>query len=368
MNEIEILPDYDVITKSIFLSASLTDEYWYNCAKDVFRTCLIYLKRNNTTTNRDIWEFCSQTLDEIQAAFRTLPLTERGALKHIDKSDSPASSSIISILQERIKFFYYLVDTDGDFSFRKFIRQQTRDANGHFRLQPNLFILNIEQYENLFKPLMTLAIDTMIREILSQQDDLDRRIFVIIDELGTLYKMDSIIKLETVGRSKGACLICANQDLGRIEEQYGKANLKSFFNNFNTKITFRINEPETADYLSKASGEQQFIKMMQSRQLSPSEIGDRRNFSEQERTERLIIPTELETLKDLHAIINIANYGIAQIEVPPVFYPVKHPYFILREFEDSPENMTLENVQSAATSTIAQRQKKTETKLDLVDV
>lgn len=208
----------------------------YNCAKDVFRTGLVYLKLNRKTKNKDLWEFFSQTLEAIQAAFTTLPLAERGALKHIDKSDSPASASIVSILQERIQFFRYLVDIDGDFSFRQFIRNQNKSEI--FSPQPNLYILNIEQYETIFKPLMTLAIDTMIRETLSLPDDLNRRIFFIIDELGTLYKMNSILKLETVGRSKGACLICANQDLGRIEEQYGKANLKSFFNNFNTNFTF----------------------------------------------------------------------------------------------------------------------------------
>ncbi|VBB08460.1 Hypothetical protein LUCI_3732 [Lucifera butyrica] len=326
-NELEILPDYDVIAKSLYLSSDPKDEYWYNCAKDVFRTGLVYLKMNNKTRNKDLWEFFSQTLEEIQAAFRTLPLSERGALKHIDKGDSPAAASIVSILQERIQFFRYLVDTDGDFSFRKFIRQSKNNTP-----QPNLYILNIEQYETIFKPLMTLAIDTMIRETLSLPDDLNRRIFFIIDELGTLYKMNSILKLETVGRSKGACLICANQDLGRIEEQYGKANLKSFFNNFNTNITFRIREPETAEFLSKAIGEQQLVKMMQSRQMSPSEMGDRKSFSEQERTERLIIPTEFQTQEDLEAIINIANFGISHIEVPRIFYKDRYPHFVMREF------------------------------------
>ena len=259
-NELEIPPDYDVIAKSLFLSTDIKDEYWYNCAKDVFRTGLIYLKLNGATSNKELWEFFSQTLEYMQAAFKTLPLAERGALKHIDKGDSPASASIVSILQERIQFFRYLVDVDGDFSFRKFIREQQKDLGDQFQPQPNLFILNIEQYKTIFKPLMTLAIDTMIRETLSLPDDLNRRIFFILDELGTLYKMDSILELETAGRSKGACLMCASQDLGRIEENYGKANLKTFYNNFNTNFSFRVREPETAEFLSKAIGEQNIIK------------------------------------------------------------------------------------------------------------
>lgn len=327
-NEIESLPDFDIMAKSLFISPSEKDSYWYNCASDVFKSGLIYLKSSNQTSNKQLWNFFSMPLTNIKAAFATLPLEYRGATKHIDKEDAPASASIISILQERIQFFLYLTDLDGDFSFRKYIREQVEG-----KVHPNLFILNIEQYSTLFKPLMTLAIDAMIRETLSLPDKLDRRIWFIIDELGTLYRMDSVIKLETVGRSKGGCLVCANQDLGRIEEMYGRANLKSFFNNFNTNFTFRIREPESAEFLSKAIGDQQIIKTSQSRQMSPNEVGDRRSENDQEKIERLIMPVEFQSLLDLEAIVNIAGYGVAKINVPKIFFKETNESFIMRDFK-----------------------------------
>ena len=367
-NELEIPPDYDVIAKSLFLSTDVKDEYWYNCAKDVFRTGLVYLKLKGTTSNKELWEFFSQTLEYMQAAFKTLPLSERGALKHIDKGDSPASASIVSILQERIQFFRYLVDIDGNFSFRKFIREQEKDLGDQFQPQPNLFILNIEQYKTIFKPLMTLAIDTMIRETLSLPDDLNRRIFFILDELGTLYKMDSILELETAGRSKGACLMCASQDLGRIEENYGKANLKTFYNNFNTNFSFRVREPETAEFLSKAIGEQNIIKKIQSRQMSPNEIGDRRSISDQEKTERLILPTEFQEQVDLRAIINIANFGISSIDVPPIFYKERHPNFILRNFTEFIAEVQPEETKQESQEEKKPQKKKTDVRFDLSNI
>jgi Type IV secretory pathway, VirD4 components len=330
-NELEIQPDYDVISKSLFLAPDTKDEYWYNCAKDVFRTGLVYLNMQGTTTNKDLWEFFSQPLSGYQEAFYSLPIGEQGAMKHIDKQDSPASASIISIVQERIGFFKYLQGKDGDFSFRKFIREQKKNEDGVAIHNPDLFLLNIDQYEQICKPLMTLAIDTMIRETLSLPDKLDRRIFFILDELGSLYKMESILKLETVGRSKGACLVCANQDLGRIEERYGKPNLKTFFNNFNTTVTFRVKEPETAEFLSKAVGEQQIILNVQSRNMSPSDMGDRKNIAEQEKMERILIPAEFQNLPKLHAILNVADYGITNIKIPPIFYKEKYPNFVLRQ-------------------------------------
>ena len=337
MNEIEIPPDLDVIAKSLYINPGNTNnDYFYDTAADIFRTGIVYLRREGRTKNRDILNFFSGSMEEIKAAFMTLPLEERGALKHIDKKDANSSATVISVLQGRLEFLRAMVDLDGDFSFRKYIR------GNRGKRQPKLFILNIDQYEKVFKPIMTLAIDVMIREALSLPDSSTRRIWFVIDELGTLFKLDSLIKLERVGRSKGACLVCANQDLGKVEEQYGKAELKSFFNNFNTTFTFCVKDPETAEFLSRAIGEQQLIKTAHSRQMSPSDVGDRKSESEQEKTERLVMSTELQYLPKFHAFINITGVGVSQMVIPHGpgdFFEAKEPHFIMRDWtEVEPSN------------------------------
>ena len=174
------------------------------------------------------------------------------------------------------------------FSFKNYVRSKSTR---------NLYLLNIDIYKDIFKPLMSLVV-TMIREVLSLEDDLERRVFFMIDELGSLYKLESILDLVTVGRSKGAPLICANQDLGRLEKTYGEPNIKTFFNNFNSLVVFRINEPESADYLSKAIGTAA-DQSTSNAQIAPSDFGDRKGFSEHEKLERVIIPSELQSLKTL---------------------------------------------------------------------
>ena len=326
-NEIKDFPDYDIIAKSLYHSPDVRDEFWYNCAKDVFRTGLVYLARNHQRANRDIWEFFSQTLEEMKTAFQTLPLAERSALKHIDKADSNQSASIISILQERLQFFRYLADMDGDFCFRDYIQSKT---NG------NLYILNIDQYKEIFKPLMTFAMDTIIRETLSMPDNLNQRYFFIIDELGSLNRLDSLLDLLTVGRSRGASLICANQDLGRIKAAYGASNTTTFFNNFNTTFMFRIHDPETAEFLSKSIGEKQVVKQMESQQMSPKAVGDRKGFSDQEKYERIIIPSEFQNLKNFESILKVSTYGVAQMKIPQLFYPTINRHFMMKTFAELP--------------------------------
>ena len=79
-NEICDYPDLDVLCTSLYEPPRESkDVYWYNAARDVFRTGLFYLLREGRTCNRDIWEFFSQPLQHIRDALYTLPVRELGA-------------------------------------------------------------------------------------------------------------------------------------------------------------------------------------------------------------------------------------------------------------------------------------------------
>jgi type IV secretory pathway TraG/TraD family ATPase VirD4 len=325
-NEVQDYPDLDVLCTSLYEPPKDSkDAYWYNAARDVFRTGLFFLLREGKTSNRDIWEFFSQPLEHIRNALYTLPVREMGALKHIDKADSNQAASIISILQERLTFFRYLTDCDGSFSFRKFIRDDTD--------RRNLFLMNIRRYDAIFRSLMTFVIDIMIREVLSLSDSFSRRITFVVDEFGSLAKMPGVFDFLTMGRSKGGFLVLANQDLGSVSHIYGADQKETFFNNFNVHMVFRLNDPTTAEFLSKAFGEREVIKKFQSSQFSPTDLGDRFSMSEQEKLEKIILPTEFQSLPDFHSYLKIANYGLTRMKTPQQFLPLISEEFAPRDFD-----------------------------------
>jgi type IV secretory pathway TraG/TraD family ATPase VirD4 len=324
-NEIQDYPDLDILGTSLYEPPKdCKDPYWYNGARDVFRTGLFYLLREGRTTNRDIWEFFSQPLHHIKDSLYTLPISELGALKHIDKADSNQAASIISILQERLTFFRYLTDRDGSFSFRKFIRDDSD--------RRSLFLMNIRKYDAIFRSLMSFVIEIMIREVLSLTDSFSRRITFICDEFGSLAKMPGIFDFLTMGRSKGGFLVLANQDLGSVSNIYGSDKKETFFNNFNVHLVFRLNDPTTAEFLSKAFGEREVIKKFQSSQFSPSDLGDRFSMSEQEKLEKIVLATEFQSLADFHAYLKIANYGLTRMKTPRKFLPKIAEEFVARDF------------------------------------
>jgi len=325
-NEVMDYPDLDVLSTSLYEAPKdCKDPYWYKAARDVFRTGLFYLLREGKTSNLDIWEFFSYPLQEIRDCLYTLPMREMGALKHIDKADSQQAASVVSILQERLTFFRYLTDRDGTFSFRRFI-QNDKDKR-------SLFLMNIPQYDAIFQPLMTFVIDIMTREVLSLPDSHTRRITFLIDEFGSLAKMPSIFDFLTMGRSKGGFLVLANQDLGSVGNIYGHDQKETFFNNFNLHLIFRLNDPTTAEFLSRAFGEREVVKKFSSSQMSPTDLGDRISISEQEKLEKIILPTQFQDLKDFHAYLKIANYGVTTMKTPRKFLPAITDEFVRRDFD-----------------------------------
>ncbi len=351
-NEVRDYPDLDVLCTSLYEPPKdCKDPYWYNAARDIIRTGLFYLLCEDRTSNKDIWEFFSRPLLQIRDSLATLPIRELGAVKHIDRADSQQAASIVSILQERLTFFRYLTDCDGPFSFRSFIQ------NGADRR--NLFLMNIQENKAIFRPLMTFVIDTMIREVLSLRDDYSRRITFVVDEFGSLDKMPSIFDCLTMGRSKGGFLVLADQDLGSVASVYGSDKKETFFNNFNAHLVFRLNDPTTAELLSKAFGEREVIKKFQSSQFSPSDLGDRFSMSEQEKLERIVLPTEIQNLPDFHSYLKIANFGLTRMITEKRILPQLSQEYDRRDFglksmiRKAPDSPADRSVQSAEPMEVA---------------
>lgn len=67
--------------------------------------------------------------------------------------------------------------------------------------------------------------------------------------------------------------------------------------------------------------------------MSPTDLGDRISISEQEKLEKIILPTQFQALKDFHAYLKIANYGITALETPRNFVPVVTDEFVPRDFD-----------------------------------
>lgn len=321
--EIKTPMDIDAISYSLIPDAKGQgmDPFWNNAARDVFVGILNYLYRTGDHNYKALWEMLTADSEFLAEALRTTPGSEAGA-KHIADPASKQTGSILSVMAQYTKVFGYLKDIKGDFSLVKWLESDH---------QGTIFITNYADIQDTLKPVLTLMIDLMARKLLSMPDDYNRRIFFLLDEFGTLQKMQSIINLLTLSRSKGGAAIIGIQDIGQIDNTYGKDLRQSIVNACGTNVTFSMADPVTAEFASKRIGSRDVIETLDTQSIGVMDNRDGINLGKQRKTLPLLMPSELMGLKDLSAYVKFPNFDGTISKWKYKSYKTINVPFILKE-------------------------------------
>lgn len=247
---------------------------------------------------------------------------------HLVKLDSAQAAGIMSTLMRYARVFEYLPGLDGDFSFRRWIREEGEGF---------LFLPVPPRFRSLLAPLFAAVVDLLFLELLSLPDDVRRRRWFIIDELGALGKLNRLVDALTLARSKGGCVWVGIQDFGRVDQLYGRALRETLWNNTALKVVLRVDAPDTADYLSRSIGEPEVEIPDENVAMGVEDYRDGLSFSRRDTLKRLVLPSEIQALPDLTCIAKLGGLPPAMDRV--VFTPAErnHPDFVRRENIPRPE-------------------------------
>lgn len=321
-NEIRSLLDIDAIAASMIpLPPNVKEPFFYNNAREVFRTILVYLYKNNQRNNVHIWKTLTLETEQLAELLSTTEGCEAG-YKHIADAKSKTTENIISTLIEHTTCFRFLADIEGDFSTREWMRSGTGF----------LHITNLPEAEETIKPALTLFIDLLIRNLLSLPNSSERRIHFVLDELGTLKKLESIHKLIVLTRSKGGCAILGAQDVGKLDDVYGSNFRKSLLNSCGTSVILSCKDPDTAEYLSKMIADREVKEKRGNLSYGPSAFRDGGSISEQVQTRRLVLPAEIMDLPNLTAYVKYPGYPWTITKAEYKGYPSEVEPLLLRDF------------------------------------
>lgn len=315
-NEIKTEYDIDAVATSLIPPATGDSVFWNDAARDVFSGILIYLYQQKRTTNADIWKTVTLDIKELSNILKMTPGAERGYV-YIQDGSSKQAISIHSVLMQYAKSFSYL-NIDGDFSIAKWIQKPTG----------NIYVPNYANTKDTLKPILSLFVDLIGRQLLSLSDDFNRRIFIFIDEFGTLQRLSTIKSLLTLGRSKGASVWIGIQDIGQIEAIYGKSSRQTIVNACGTSLIFRVNDPTEAQYLSEKIGNVILKVPQENFSMGVEDLRDGFGVTKSEKTEPLIMPSEIQSLNNLEAIIKFVGNSITKIKFIHKPFENKNPSFI----------------------------------------
>lgn len=227
------------------------EKFWRDGAREVFAAIINYLRLENRRSNSFINEMLSRKPAEIGACMRAYKVCAN-AVNFISPPDSLQAGGIMATLTQFTKFFRFMdYRGEGVFSIKDWL-SDGRDGT--------IFIVNKSDLQDILRPMLTLFIDLLIGGILSLSEDRFRRIYLMIDEMGTLHPLESLVSLLTFGRSKGASAWLAVQDFSQIDHIYGEDRRKTILNACTTHVYFSVADNSTAELISRLIGEQEAVE------------------------------------------------------------------------------------------------------------
>ncbi|MEO0282253.1 MAG: type IV secretion system DNA-binding domain-containing protein [candidate division WOR-3 bacterium] len=321
-SEIKTPMDIQAIASSLIPDPIGQDPFWIQAGRNVFTGILHYCYQQNKKTNKDIWETLTLPLTSLANILRGTKGAEAG-YTYIQDPASKQALGVVATMMTYTSFFEYMTDGDDDFSISSWISQ---DEKRGF-----IFITNYSDIQNTLKPVLSLFIDLVSRKLLSLSDNINRRIYFLIDEFGTLQKLSSIKNLLTLSRSKGGSVWLGIQDIGQIEKLYGRELRQAIVNACGTNIIFNVADPDTAQFFSRKIGDIEYSYIDETKSMGVEDYRDGISLSRKEKTKPLILPSDIMNLRDLKCFIKIPNYYITQTSLKYKSFTDVNPSFLMRE-------------------------------------
>jgi type IV secretory pathway TraG/TraD family ATPase VirD4 len=291
LSEIETVADIPAISKSLVPDSEGEAKAWSEYAQQFLDAVLEYCFTNDLT-NRDLLEIVAsaefEQLQQICAGTPAAALLKQGN----ERMFASVRGSAIKAL-EALK---YLDPGAGKnaFSIRKHIAEQ----------RPGwIYLTYQQQHRDGLSRMICAAIDVASRAVLSLPPDLNRRVIFALDELPLLGKVQSIVELLTNGRKYGAVVFVGLQTIAQLRNSFGKDTAQTLLSCLGSWLVLRVNDAETADFMSRYLGEQEIERFVESSSKSSSwaEPTARNSETRQQQivTQRAVLPAELQQLPDL---------------------------------------------------------------------
>ena len=321
-SDIKTKLDINVMASSLIPPVYTGDTFWNDAARGVFSGILHHLWRNEQRTNADIWTGVTAPGEQIHEWLRNTPEGQTG-FRYIEDASSKQALSVFATMMQYTAAFEYMSQGDSTFSVSEWL---TNERPGF------IFVTNQSDLKDTLKPILSLFIDFLGKKLLSLPDDLQRRVFFLLDEFGTLQRLSSIKELLIASRSKGGSCWIGIQDIGQLNKLYTQDVADTIVNACGSSVMFAVSDPRTAKYLVDKIGDTEIMEAEETYSMGVANYRDGVSLTQRRKRQRLILDSELMNLPDLQAYVKIPNnpfvtlsrFGIRE-------YPVRTISFVIRE-------------------------------------
>lgn len=180
-----------------------------------------------------------------------------------------------------------------------------------------LFLPVRESEIEIQKPLISTWIQAAAKGLMACGVNNDRTLWIVVDELPSLKKIPALSMLMAEGRGFGAAVVLGIQEINQLEEEFGKNTSKTILGLCSTQFHFRLNNADTAEWVSKVLGEAEREEVEEDLNYSADDIRDGVRVSSKRQNRKIVLPSEIMDLPDLSCFAKI--WGVeskARIDIP----------------------------------------------------
>ncbi|EOX1527487.1 type IV secretion system DNA-binding domain-containing protein [Vibrio cholerae] len=180
-----------------------------------------------------------------------------------------------------------------------------------------LFLPVRESEIEIQKPLISTWIQAAAKGLMARGVNNDRTLWIVVDELPSLKKIPALSMLMAEGRGFGAAVVLGIQEINQLEEEFGKNTSKTILGLCSTQFHFRLNNADTAEWVSKVLGEAEREEVDEDLNYSADDIRDGVRVSSKRQNRKIVLPSEIMDLPDLSCFAKI--WGMeskARIDIP----------------------------------------------------
>ena len=264
-------------------------------------------------------------------------------MRKLLETQNPCVDTLVNILTradgEQIKAFLKNTDSQGyfrdnaekaiagvQFLLNKYVRPLRSVALDSFSFHDwvhdpdagNIFFTWDENKRTSLKPLVATWIDTICSTILSHEPMTNKRLWLMLDELDSLGKLESFVPAATKGRKHGLRMVGSIQDWSQLDSNYGKDGAATILSCFRNYLIFGAANAVNADKASQIIGHHEVERL----KVSYNNMGKGNSRSFAHEKEAVVMDSEISNLPDLTGYVKFGeDFPAARLSIPYVEYP-----------------------------------------------
>lgn len=310
----ECAEDYDFMefAESLIPPEKRGDPFWVKAAQQMLATAAQELKKEGSPTIEKLLELLLQKpLKEAVEEFR-----DTNVSTYFDPEAGRMAHSIRAILIAALWSLKYLESSKDYFSIKKWVQDPNETGT--------LFICCDPTQRNALRPLMTAWLSIAIKSLLGMPEDLNRRVWFIMDELASLNHVPCLVGALAEGRKYGGAIVVGCQNYSQVTKIYGYEDSETIFDLIGTRAGLQ-SYGSTAQQIAKHYGKQEILEANESLSYGENSFRDGLSLTEHKVVKDVVSETDFSMLNPLEAYIKYPrNIPIVKMKfllkpIAPVF-------------------------------------------------